>query len=98
MKYTISTIALLAFCFSACNNTPATTQTEASATQAEEQVTATEPVAANGFIDPVCGMVKDDTWTDFSIYKGDTVWFCAAPEKVAFDANPTKYEKNLKHP
>lgn len=53
--------------------------------------------AAGDIIDPVCGMVKDDTWTDYSIYKGDTVWFCAAPEKVAFDANPEKYAQNIKH-
>lgn len=42
-------------------------------------------------IDPVCGMVRDSTWTDYTLYKGDTVWFCAAPEMRAFVANPDKY-------
>jgi YHS domain-containing protein len=55
------------------------------------------PIAANAIIDPVCGMVKDSTWTDYTLYKGDTVWFCAAPEKVAFEANPEKYAPNIKH-
>lgn len=47
-------------------------------------------------IDPVCGMIKDSTWTDFTVYKGDTVWFCAESEKKAFEANPKKYELSLK--
>lgn len=45
--------------------------------------------------DPVCGMVKDSTWTDYIFYKGDTVWFCATKEKTAFEANPLKYERNI---
>lgn len=42
-------------------------------------------------VDPVCGMVRDSTWTDYTLYKSDTVWFCAAPEMKAFIANPEKY-------
>ncbi|MEO6832153.1 MAG: hypothetical protein ABI378_07190 [Chitinophagaceae bacterium] len=93
MKYTITTIAILALGFTACKNAPSTTQV----THTEEHAAAVAPVAANAIIDPVCGMAKDDTWTDYTMYKGDTVWFCATSEKDAFVANPTKYEKNLQH-
>ncbi len=59
---------------------------------------ATAPVVAavnKGHIDPMCGMVKTDSWTNYSMYKGDTVWFCAAVEKKAFDANPEKYADKI---
>ena len=49
-------------------------------------------------VDPVCGMVKTDSWTNYTIYKGDTVWFCAAIEKKAFLAHPEKYAQNIKGP
>jgi YHS domain-containing protein len=48
-----------------------------------------------GDIDPVCGMVRTNSWTNYSLYKGDTVWFCAAVEKKAFDAAPEKYAAKL---
>ncbi len=38
-------------------------------------------------------MVRDSTWTEYALYRGDTVWFCAAPEKKAFLADPGKYNK-----
>ena len=47
---------------------------------------------AGAQIDPVCEMEKDNTWTDFSVYKGDTVWFCGTGCKQAFDARPEKYK------
>lgn len=47
---------------------------------------------AGAKIDPVCEMEKEDTWTEFSVYKGDTVWFCGAGCKQAFDARPEKYK------
>ena len=46
-------------------------------------------------IDPVCGMIKDSTWIDYTVYIGDTVWFCAESEKRAFEGNPKKYESKL---
>lgn len=97
MKYTIIALGMLALSLTACDNAGTTTQTETKATSTEQHSN-TEAIAANAIIDPVCGMVKDDTWTDYTMYKGDTVWFCASAEKDAFEANPTKYEKNLKHP
>ncbi len=54
--------------------------------------------AANGekqSIDPICGMVRTASWTNWSLYEGDTVWFCAAVEKKAFDAHPEKYARKI---
>jgi YHS domain-containing protein len=48
--------------------------------------------AAPQITDPVCGMVKDSTWTDFSAVNGDTIWFCSEIEKKAYLANPKKYQ------
>jgi len=91
-------IICLPIAFSACNtateskNEPGTTTVAAPA--ASEPVAQTAP---NGkrIIDPVCDMEKDSTWTDYTVYKGDTVWFCAESEKTAFLANPAKYESKL---
>jgi YHS domain-containing protein len=47
-------------------------------------------------VDPVCEMTKDSSWSDFTIYKNDTVWFCSEACKRGFLARPTKYEKNIK--
>ena len=44
-------------------------------------------------IDPVCEMEKDNTWTDFTVYKQDTIWFCSEGCKKAFEARPEKYVK-----
>lgn len=41
--------------------------------------------------DPVCGMERDSTWTHYSVYKTDTVMFCAEMCKKGFDLNPDKY-------
>lgn len=41
--------------------------------------------------DPMCKMVREDSWTLYSVYNGDTVKFCADYCKKAFDANPEKY-------
>jgi len=53
--------------------------------------------AVAGNVDPVCGMVKDSTWSDYTVYKNDTVWFCSSSEKDAFVANPQKYENKIKN-
>jgi len=88
MKHIISA-AILAFCLASCQSAEAPkTAAEPAAAAVPE---ATSAVAATGDVDPVCGMVRDSTWTDYTMYRGDTVWFCAAPEKTAFLANPEKY-------
>ncbi len=80
--------AILILPFVACN--------QAQQPSVDSNVTGTTEKApsaslAQADIDPVCGMVRDSTWTDFSLHQGDTVWFCAAIEKKAFDANPGRY-------
>lgn len=42
-------------------------------------------------IDPICDMVRDETWTDYMVYNNDSVWFCSEYCKDAFAANPEKY-------
>lgn len=44
-------------------------------------------------IDPVCDMVRDETWTDFTVSGADTVWFCAETCKEAYLANPDRYPR-----
>lgn len=41
--------------------------------------------------DPVCGMDRMDDWEFYSVYKGDTIRFCAEHCKKGFDINPEKY-------
>lgn len=84
----------LAAAFSACNNA-SENKSEATAKTAAQEPTAQAVSNGKKVIDPVCGMEKDSTWTDYTVYKGDTVWFCAESEKTAFLANPAKYEAQL---
>lgn len=42
-------------------------------------------------IDPICDMIRDETWTDYMVYNNDSVWFCSEYCKEAFAANPEKY-------
>lgn len=97
----ILTAMSIAAVFSACNSateskneTTGTATTSASAPAASAPIAQTAPKGKR-IIDPVCGMEKDSTWTDYTMYKGDTVWFCAESEKTAFLANPAKYEAKL---
>lgn len=85
-------MATAAIAFISCNDT----HTKESVSDGTLEASHSETHTVHGIIDPVCGMIKDSTWTDFTIYKGDTVWFCAASEKTAFEGNPKKYEKNIK--
>ena len=41
--------------------------------------------------DPVCGMEKDNTWTEYSVTGTDTTWFCSPHCKESFEKNPGKY-------
>lgn len=92
-KYIIAlaVIASMASCGGE-NNTESATTEEAS-TEATATAEPTEVADPNAKIDPVCEMVKDDTWTEYSVSGTDTVWFCSATCKEAFDANPAKYAK-----
>jgi YHS domain-containing protein len=46
-----------------------------------------------GSIDPVCNMIKDETWTEYTVNNTDTVWFCSEYCKDAYVANPQKFLK-----
>ncbi len=58
--------------------------------------TVTSPKITTTEIDPVCEMAKENTWTDYTIYENDSVWFCSENCKKGFMARPAKYKKNLK--
>jgi YHS domain-containing protein len=93
MKYTFLAIAACVL-FAACNGeaTSETTNETAPATEMEAPVE-TAVVDPNAKIDPVCEMVKDDSWTEYSVSGTDTTWFCSETCKGAYDGNPAKYNK-----
>lgn len=43
--------------------------------------------------DPVCGMEKDSTWTEYTVTGTDTAWFCSPHCKETFAKSPEKYLK-----
>lgn len=90
MRYLAITI-IAAISFMSCNGDGAAdnsnTDTTVTATEAPEQVTA----IPEGSLDPVCDMVKDSTWTEYTVNGTDTVWFCSETCKTAYTANPAKY-------
>lgn len=93
MKYTFLAVAACMF-FAACNS-EATSETTNETEAATEMEAPMETAAAdpNAKIDPVCEMVKDDTWTEYSVNGTDTTWFCSETCKSAYEGNPAKYNK-----
>lgn len=55
------------------------------------QHNATPENATAKVLDPVCKMVKDDTWTETSESHGQTFYFCSPVCKEQFDKDPHKY-------
>jgi YHS domain-containing protein len=90
MKHLTWLLAIAATGLTACNNT----HTPKSTTTATPMAAASANDKKGKITDPVCGMEKDSTWTDNTVYKGDTVWFCSAREKQAFLDNPKRYVKH----
>ncbi len=88
-------IAVIAtFLFASCGNSPeGTTTIEVPKEESKTEETA-KPVAG-AKIDPVCEMEYDTSWTDNTVYKNDTVWFCSETCKTAFNGNPEKYAAKL---
>lgn len=81
--------------FAACNNA-GENKTETPAMEMTEQTTEeTAKPIAGAKIDPICEMEKDSTWTEYTVYKNDTVWFCSDVCKGAFLKNPDKYAAKL---
>lgn len=91
-KYIIAmaAVAFMASCGSENSTGSATTEEPATEAVATE---ATEVADPNAKTDPVCQMIKDDTWTEYSVNGTDTTWFCSATCKETYDANPAKYAK-----
>jgi YHS domain-containing protein len=85
-------ILFASLAMAACGNAPeGNTTIEAPAAE----TTATETTAATGPMDPVCEMVKDNTWTEYTVHNNDTVWFCSETCKTAFNGNLDKYASKL---
>lgn len=74
--------------FAACGS-EAGSEHESANTETKE----TNMADANVEKDPVCGMAKDETWTDYSVNNADTVWFCSHVCKGAYESHPEKYNK-----
>lgn len=88
LLFPLALAGILMACGSPSGQQPATTT---------EDTTVTTAVAANGKPgDPVCEMPYDTSYTEFSVHKGDTVYFCSATCKGVFDKNPEKYAAKLK--
>lgn len=94
MKQYLWGVIVAVACLAACN-TNAINHPDATATIALPGNETVAKPAAGIKTDPVCGMVKDSTWTDYTLMKADTVWFCSNTDKLAFLANTKKYEANL---
>jgi YHS domain-containing protein len=93
MKRIILFIAITAMC-AACNNSGDTSTTTFNT---KDSVSKTEETKLTlGIkIDPVCEMEQDTSWTEYTVYKGDTVKFCSDVCKGVFMKNPDKYASKL---
>lgn len=41
--------------------------------------------------DPVCKMVREESWTLYSVYQNDTIKFCSELCKEKFDKDPASF-------
>lgn len=89
----LTLIFIACFFVTSCGNQ----NTEQKAPAAKESNSLpSQTTTANGQLqaDPVCEMPRDSSWTDYTIYNNDTLWFCSEGCKKAFMARPDKYIKN----
>jgi hypothetical protein len=94
MKRTILFITTTVL-FVACNNSENTGT--ATFNTADTVAKTEQPKSATGAkIDPICEMEYDTSWTEYAVYKGDTVKFCSDVCKGVFMKNPDKYAAKLK--
>lgn len=81
-------IAGIAIMASSCGNN--NNNGEAShAPATEQEASADKEVHAK--TDPVCHMVYEPVWTDFTVHNNDTIWFCSEYCLTAFNSNPAKF-------
>ena len=90
MKSILITVFAAVF-FMACNSETPAESTETTVETPAETPVETVTVDPNAKIDPVCQMVKDSTWTEYSVTGTDTTWFCSETCKTAYEGNPAKY-------
>lgn len=85
----------LALTFAACGNSNKTEEKAAATTEATAADGATSEATAttNGPKDPVCEMDKKADWDQYTVYGGDTTWFCSPHCKETFDKDPAKFAK-----
>ena len=89
MKH-LAQIFLLVFFLTSCSSDPVEQRKH---NAAKEHISQTGYAGNKPYIDPVCKMPRDSSWTDYTIYKNDTLWFCSEGCKMAFSARPEKYIK-----
>jgi YHS domain-containing protein len=91
-------ICLLTGVLAACNNAPKQAPTvDSVAVKPAEQAPGPihdAPIAGKQG-DAVCGMPYDVTYTEYSVYKKDTLYFCSPTCKRVFDKNPEKYASKI---
>ncbi|RYD98392.1 MAG: hypothetical protein EOP54_07705 [Sphingobacteriales bacterium] len=61
----------------------------------KDKGTAATPETAPKYTDkdPVCGMDRNEKWTEFMVKGTDTTWFCSPVCKEQFVADPAKFPK-----
>lgn len=74
---------------SACNVTVKRTGDEEEKPAGEAAAPQQKKVA--GITDPVCGMEKESSWTEYKVNGSDTTWFCSPHCKETYGKNPEKY-------
>ncbi|OJV52847.1 MAG: hypothetical protein BGO31_03580 [Bacteroidetes bacterium 43-16] len=64
-------------------------------TEQTDKGTAATPETPSKYTDkdPVCGMDRNEKWTEFTAKGTDTTWFCSPVCKEQFDADPAKFPK-----
>lgn len=85
-----ATVIIATMMLASCGNAPEG-ETKIEMPQQEPAPTTETAAAPAGKIDPICEMVKDSTWTEYTVYNNDTVWFCSDVCKGVFAKNPEKY-------
>jgi YHS domain-containing protein len=91
-KFSFLSVIVLLFAAS-CNMKASTDDNKTEEKPAAVTTTTTEQPKTAAALDPVCGMEKDNTWTEYSVTGTDTTWFCSPHCKETFAKNPEKYSK-----
>ena len=88
----LSFLSAIVLLFAASCNMKVSTSDDKTEEKPAAETTTQQPKTA-AVTDPVCGMEKDNTWTEYSVTGTDTTWFCSPHCKETFAKNPEKYSK-----